>query len=107
MTLITETQFRTLCIDVYRDRRQIYEYHPAASRPEALLWMILGSLFSLLSLRDEEIPVIAEPTTQKYVEAICAVVEAHRDGDFDPRRILADLIYRPESTNDRAKTEDD
>jgi hypothetical protein len=104
---LTAHQFQTLCDDIYADREQIYEFNPAASQAEALLWMVLGSLFSLLSLNDEEIPVVTPPTVPNYVDAICVVVEAHREGEFDPRGVLLELIARPDFGNEPAKSADD
>ena len=107
MSSLTAYQFQTLCDDIYADRNQIYEFNPAVSHPEALLWMVLGSLFSLLSLSDEEIPLVSPPTVANYVDAIRAVVEGHRDGDLDPREILDDLVTRSEATAGTSGTDDD
>lgn len=98
MHRISETQFRSLCDGVYRDREQIYEFNPSATHAEVLLWTVLGSLFSLLSLADDEIPVVADPTVAGYSNAIVKIVEGHRSGEFDPREILRELVSRAEAS---------
>lgn len=100
MNRITETQFRSLCDELYRDREQIYEFNPSATHAEVLLWMVLGSLVSLLSLSDEGIPIIAEPTVANYLETICAVVKTRQANAFDPRQILNDFIALAEGTKE-------
>lgn len=97
---ISEARFRTLCEEIYRDRVRIYEFNTAAPRAETLLWVLLGSLFSLLSLRDQEMPIVAEPMVEGYVEAICKVVNSRNEGAFDPRPILQNLIARTDTDSE-------
>lgn len=104
MHAISETRFRTLCEEIYRDRVRIHEFNPAAPRAETLLWVLLGSLFSLLSLRYQEMPIVAEPKVEGYVEAICNVVNARNEGAFDPRPILQDLIARTDADSEGSVT---
>ncbi|HEX8775393.1 MAG TPA: hypothetical protein VF735_17620 [Pyrinomonadaceae bacterium] len=98
MSTISEQEFKKLCDDVYADRFQIYAFNPNASRREALLWMILGCLLTLLS-----VPVLEQPSAyggasdDPYGDAIIEVLKDRRETDFDPQTYLGELSGRIEA----------
>jgi hypothetical protein len=98
MSTISEKDFKKLCDDIYADRFQIYEFNPNVSRREALLWMLLGCLVSLLS-----IPILEQPSVYNgssadpYGDAIREVVLAHTQSNFDPSDYLLELSRKVES----------
>lgn len=97
MSTISEKDFKKLCDDIYADRFEIYEFNPNVSRREALLWMLLGCLVSLLS-----IPILEQPSVyggssaDPYGDAIREVVLAHAQPGFDPGEYLLELSRKIE-----------
>jgi hypothetical protein len=95
MSTISAGEFEKLCQDIYDDRWQIYSFNPNASRREALLWMLLGCLVSLLS-----VPVLDQPSVyggsrpDPYADAICELLLHRADPVFDPRIYLDQLSNR-------------
>jgi hypothetical protein len=98
MSTISEQEFKKLCDDAYRDRFQIYAFNPNASRREALLWMILGCLLTLLS-----VPILEQPSAyggtseDPYGDAILEVLKDRMESDFDPQTYLGELSRRIET----------
>jgi hypothetical protein len=99
MSTISEPEFRKLCDDIYADRLLIYTYHPNASSPrEALLWMLLGCLVSLLS-----VPILEQPSvyggtsTDPYGDAVLELLLNRTEPSFDPRVHLLELSRRLEA----------
>lgn len=98
MTTIYESDFKKLCDDIYADRSQIYAFNPNVSRREALLWMMLGCLVSLLS-----IPILEQPSVyggssaDPYGDAILEVLKTHTESNFDPGEYLLELSQRIEA----------
>ena len=98
MSTISEQEFRKLCDDIYADRQQVYAFNPNVSRREALLWMLLGCLVSLLS-----IPILEQPSvyggssSDPYGDAVCEVLKDHMEAAFDPKTYLLELSERIES----------
>jgi hypothetical protein len=92
---ISEAQFKKLCDDVYRDRHQIYGFNPSMSKRDALFWLILGSVYSLLS-----IPVLYQPggidpnSDDPYGDAICELLQGRMKEPFDARAYLEGLAKR-------------
>ena len=98
---ISEAEFVKLCDDLYADRHQIYQFNPNASRQEALLWMLLGCLISLLSISDSEQQSVYEPSSlDPYVDAICEILQNHMRPPFDPQAHLAQLSKKIETDAD-------
>ncbi len=92
MSTISEEEFERLCRDIYADRQQIYSFRPYAPCREALLWMLLGCLVSLLSVPDSEHPTPHDSAHQDpYAEAICELLKSRAHPPFDPRPHLAKL----------------
>jgi hypothetical protein len=97
MSTISEKDFKKLCDDIYADRFQIYEFNPNVSRREALLWMLLGCLVSLLSIPIHEQPsVYGGSSADPYGDAIREVVLAHAQPGFDPSEYLIELSRKIE-----------
>lgn len=92
MASITEQEFEKLCDDLYRDREQIFAFVPSLSRKDALLWMLLGSLVSLLDVPLLEQPSVYDGTSDDpYTDAVCEVVHRHMSPPFDLRKHLMRL----------------
>ncbi|MBD0369442.1 MAG: hypothetical protein ICV60_01205 [Pyrinomonadaceae bacterium] len=82
---ISEDEFKRICDDIYSDRFEIYEFNPAASRSEALLWMLMGCLISRLSITDEELQRLSESSAEDtYADVVCKILK-ERGALFDPR----------------------
>ena len=97
MSTITEAEFQQLCADIYTDRRQIYAFNPSMSRRDALLWMLTGSLLSLLS-----IPILEQPSTygsspDPFGDAIREILLRHARPAFDPQKHIDELTRRVEA----------
>jgi hypothetical protein len=98
MSTISEHEFKKLCDDIYADRFQIYTYNPNVSRREALLWMLLGCLVTLLS-----VPILEQPgvyggaSDDPYGTAVCDVLKDRMEQDFDPQTYLDELSGRIEA----------
>jgi hypothetical protein len=92
MSNISAEEFEKLCQDIYADRWQIYSFNPNVSRREALLWMLLGCLVSLLS-----VPILDQPSVyggsrpDPYADAICELLQQRMEPAFDPRIYLDEL----------------
>jgi hypothetical protein len=98
MSTISEEDFRKLCEDIYADRLLVYSLNPNAIRREALAWMLLGCLLSLLSVPVEEQPsAYGGSSVDFYGEAVCEVLKDRMEPHFDPRAILHELSMRAET----------
>jgi hypothetical protein len=97
MDTMTEQEFKKLCDDVYAERQDIYELNPNVSRREALLWMLLGSLVSLLSVPVEQQPTLDDATSaDPYGDAIIKLLQHRAAPAFDPKIYLAELSEKLE-----------
>jgi hypothetical protein len=98
METITEQAFMKLCDDVYRDRHDIYPLNPNVSHREALLWMLLGNLVSLLS-----IPILEQPSvyggvnSDPYGTAVIEVVTQRAAAAFDAKLYITTLSEKLET----------
>lgn len=98
METITEQAFQKLCDDLYRDRHEIYPLNPNVSHREALLWMLLGNLVSLLS-----IPILEQPSVygggnlDPYGTAVIDLVKQHASPVFDPEVCITALSEKLET----------
>jgi hypothetical protein len=92
---ISAGEFEKLCRDIYADRQQVYSFNPNASRREALLWMLLGCLVSLLS-----VPILDQPSVygnsrpDPYADAIVELLQPRMNPAFDPRIYLDQLTAK-------------
>lgn len=99
---ISEAEFIKLCDDIYADRQEIYQFNPNAGKREALLWMLLGCLISLLS-----IPVLEQPSvydksnSDPYAAAINEILQRHMRPAFDPQVHLTRLSKKIEDEDER------
>jgi len=89
---ISETEFARICESIRRDRRAIIKHNPIGSEEEILLWMLLGSLISYLSLSELETPCFnGKPDAEIYRQAILFVLKDRKASPFDAESYLADL----------------
>lgn len=95
---ISEAELRRLCDEIYRDRLEIYEFNPGMSRREAVLWMLLGCLISLLSVTDaESAELTVSPSHDPYGESVCKLLNARSSPPFDPQPFVEELSRRVEN----------
>lgn len=97
METITEQEFKNLCDDIYRDRAEIYPFNPNVSQREALLWMLLGTLVSLLSVPILEQPSVYNSTnSDPYGSAVVELLKHRALPAFDPKIYLTELFQNLE-----------
>ena len=95
---ISESEFKRVCDDVYRDRLEIYEFNPGASHNDAVLWMLLGCLISLLSVTDDELQSLAASSnSETYGDVIRELLSTRAAPPFDPHPFLDELSRKVES----------
>lgn len=95
---ISEDEFKRVCEEIYRDRLEIYSFRPGTSRSEAILWMLLGCLISLLSITDAELQALANSSSaDPYGDAVCNLMQARAEPHFDARPIVEELLKRVEA----------
>lgn len=95
---ISEDEFRKLCDELYADRHQLYSFNPSVSRREAVLWMLLGCLVSLLSVPVLDQPSLYGATSQDpYTDAVSEILDGRTEPPFDPRPLLAELKQKIEA----------
>lgn len=93
METITEQEFKKLCDEIYRDRNDIYPLNPNVSHREALLWMLLGTLVSLLSVPILEQPSVYNSTnSDPYGSAVVELVQQRGLPAFDPMIYVMELF---------------
>jgi hypothetical protein len=97
---ISEAEFVKLCDDLYVDRQQIYRFNPNTSRREALLWMLLGCLISLLSISDTEQPSLNSSSADPYGQAVREILLGRTQPPFDPQAHLAELSAKLKSEDE-------
>lgn len=96
---ISKADFEKLCDEIYRDRFEIYEFNPNASKREAVLWMLLGCLISLLSVTDAELQSLVDSSsTDPYGEAVCKLLVERGSPPFDPQPFVEELSKRVEGS---------
>lgn len=98
VTTISEAEFIKLCDDIYADRQQLYEFNPSASKRDALLWMLLGCLLSLLSVSPaEQSSADDKQSADPYGDAISEILRTRMKPYFNPQTYLAELSKKIES----------
>ena len=98
METISREEFEKLCDEIYRDRLEIYEFNPGATHREALLWMLLGCLISLLSISDDELEALVDSSgSGDYEDVVCQLLRERADPFFDPRPHVGELLKRAEN----------
>ena len=92
---ISEEEFKRLCDRIYGDRFEIYGFNPAASPRDALLWMLLGCLISLLSISYEELEALVDSSgSRDYGDVVCRLLRERAEPFFDPRPYVEELVER-------------
>lgn len=95
MTTITATELDRICAGIYEDRDLIIKHNPLGSNAEILLWMLLNSLNSYLSLSENESPCFnGRPDEKTYRDAILFVLRGRTVNNFDPVPYLDKLIRK-------------
>ncbi len=95
MEAVSESELKRVCEELYRDRFEIYAFNPGASHGDALLWMLVGCLISLLSVDEEELQALFDSSGQtSYADAVCKLLEGRTKPPFDPRALLEELTKR-------------
>lgn len=93
MATISEKEFARISEQIYLDREQIYQFNVAAPHNEVLLWMLLSSLISYLSLSDDETPCFpGAPDAETYRQAILHVLSGRIEPPFDAQKYLEKLM---------------
>jgi hypothetical protein len=93
METISEQEFIKLCDGIYDDLHQVHEWNPSLSRRDAFLWMLLGSLVSLLSVPILEQPSVYDPSkSDPYLLAVLEVLAGRCEGSFDPTDYLSRVL---------------
>jgi len=89
---ITESEFARLVDGICDDRDLITKHNPIGTEEEILLWMLLSTLVSYLSLEDSETPCFTgRPDAETYRDAVRFVLRSRSNPDFDPELYLAKL----------------
>lgn len=92
MTKITEAEFVRIVDGIRKDRESIIKHNPIGTDEEILLWMLLNSLSSYLSLRDIETPCFnGKPDAETYRDAIVFVLKDRRSDNFETEKYLLEL----------------
>jgi len=83
MTKIREENFARIVEGICEDKELIIRHNPIGTDEEILLWMLLNSLTSYLSLGESEMPQLKGKTNADgYREAVRFVLEDRREGNF-------------------------
>jgi hypothetical protein len=95
---ISEGELKRLCDEIYRDRFEIYEFNPGAPKREAVRWMLLGCLISLLSVTDAELQALVDSSSlDPYGESVCKLLQERASPPFDPQPHVEELSKRVEN----------
>ncbi len=93
MVSITETEFRTICEGIRRDRDSITKHNPIGTAEETLLWMLMSTLVVYLSLSEIETPCFTgRPDAETYRQAIQFILKGRQAEDFDAAPYLVRLV---------------
>lgn len=83
-SVITAERFEHLIEGIMQDRAVIIKHNPIGTDEETLLWMLLGSLISYLSVPEDEMPCFnGIPDSKTYRDAIKHVLRDRIDSDID------------------------
>ncbi len=103
MTRITEAEFARIVDGIVQDRESIIKHNPIGTEEEILLWMLVSSLVSYLSLSEIETPCFSgRLDAQMYRNAISFVLRDRKTDGFDEVPYLDDLVLSPTATGTKA-----
>lgn len=89
---ISEAEFVRICESIRQHKEVIVRHNPIGSDKEILLWMLLGSLISYLSLSEAETPCFnGKLDAESYRKAILFVLKDRKTDIFDAEVYLTDL----------------
>ena len=90
---ISEEEFSRICRSIRDDRDSIVRHNPIGTDEEILLWMLLSFLILYLNLTELETPCFSgRPDASTYRNAIEFVMKDRREGNFEIRAYLDNLI---------------
>lgn len=92
MIKIREENFRQIIDGICEDKDLIIKHNPIGTDEEILLWMLLSTLVSYLSLGDSQMPVIkGKANAVGYRDAIRFVLEDRRVNNFHFEHYLDEI----------------
>jgi hypothetical protein len=95
MATISEQEFKKLCDDLYLDRANLTILNPGMGEREAALWLLYGSLVSLLDIPSDHQPELpAEGHEDPYFHAIDDLLRERVLPPFDYGAYLRELSER-------------
>jgi hypothetical protein len=95
MDTISEPEFKKLLDDIYEDRQTFQTLLPGFSQRDAILWMLLGSLISLLSVPPERQPKLDDYVgDDPFAAAIKELIHQYGSPVFDSDVYVAELSER-------------
>ena len=90
--MITEAEVARICREIAGDREVIIRNNPVGTPEEILLWMLLGTLISYVSLSEVETPCFnGKPDAAVYRDAIRFVLKSRNANEFDPDEYMSVL----------------
>lgn len=92
MMKIREENFKRIVGGILEDKQLIIKHNPIGTDEEILLWMLLNSLASYLSLGESESPKLnGKADAESYREAIRFVLKDRRERDFHYEHYLDNI----------------
>jgi len=93
MASVTESEFARIVDGILEDRAAIVRHNPIGSPAETLLWMLMSTLASYLSLAANETPCFTgRPDAVTYREAINFILRDRKIPEFDEGPYLDKLF---------------
>jgi len=93
MASVTESEFARIVDGILEDRAAIVRHNPIGSPAETLLWMLMSTLASYLSLAANETPCFTgRPDAATYREAISFILRDRKIPEFDEGTYLDKLF---------------
>jgi len=92
MATISQAEFERIVQGIFDDRELIIKHNPIGTPGEILLWMLMSTLVSYLSMTESETPCFTgRPDARVYRDAILFILQGRMAPPFDPALCLATL----------------
>ena len=102
MEMISVNELRVLCNELLSDIETISSWNPNLTVTDAFLWMLMGSLVSLLSVQPDELADIYDPEDQDhYFKAVVAILTNRLEPSVDPEHILNEFLKTLDAVSQR------